>query len=301
MTPGTVHDLGYKRYLGGRRAQSTRWTVIARQTAAYSWTTWWRFKVPLALAVINTAVFVVLLTALDGLGIRDGLSRFLDAAPEDALIALSYGGGFGWYCKAAFIVTMTVGARAVAGDIQSGAFVFYFSRPVRPIDYVVGKIAGLFVLLSLFFVGGPLILALVRLGLYGDLGEILASIAVIPKVLIIGVLAALAYATVPLGISALVRTRRHALALWAAYYVIVGGIISAIGVHLVPWVGALDLATAVSSLAFRWLEVGDIRGRIGNIPAGLAATSLVIHVAAATAILYWRVNTEKHAGVGGAS
>ena len=51
---GTIHDLGYKRYVGARLAASTRWIVVMKNQIAYAWKTWWRYKSALGLAVIVT-------------------------------------------------------------------------------------------------------------------------------------------------------------------------------------------------------------------------------------------------------
>src|SRR5439155_19906207 len=57
----TIYDLGYKRYLGTRRSQATRWQVIARQQIAYAWAKWWRLKLYLGIAAIITAIFAAIL------------------------------------------------------------------------------------------------------------------------------------------------------------------------------------------------------------------------------------------------
>jgi len=76
-----------------------------------------------------------------------------------------------WYCPIGFITSLFVCASTVAGDVQSGAFTFYFARSVRPRDYVIGKLAGLTILLSLIMLAGPFLLAAVRLALSDDLSR----------------------------------------------------------------------------------------------------------------------------------
>src|SRR5262249_8293976 len=53
---GTIHDIGYKRYVGTRRSVATRWRVIMRNQVAMGWKKWWRYKMPLFGAVI--ALFI---------------------------------------------------------------------------------------------------------------------------------------------------------------------------------------------------------------------------------------------------
>jgi hypothetical protein len=291
---GTIHDLGYKRYVGTRRPQSTRWRVIARNQIAMAWKGFWKFKLPLFFAAANTFVWTALLTT-------GALTQFIREltrqSPEEMYIALSYS-WFGWYCNAAFIASMTVGAGVIASDIKSGAFTFYFARPVRPIDYVLGKLAGMFALFALIFLAGPLILVGVRLGMYGSIGDVVSNLDAIAKILFIGTLGALAYAAIPLAFSALAPSRRYALALWVAYYWVIGTIVSAIGLRTSPIMASLDLPTAIRSLAFDLFDVTLIKGTV-QVSWGYAVFGLSIQIAIALAIVFYRVREAEEAGVGG--
>src|SRR5262249_24093632 len=128
-----------------------------------------------------------------------------------------------WYTRAAFLLSLTIGSSVIARDIQSGAFTFYFARSVRPRDYVLGKLAGMFAVNAAIMLAGPLVLALARLGLSDSIDDLVTLLPIVPKAIAIGLLGTLAFAAVPLAFSALIPNPRHALALWAAYYLIVGG------------------------------------------------------------------------------
>jgi hypothetical protein len=293
VAKGTVHDLGYKRYVGTRRPQSTRWRVIARNVMRHGWKGFWRFKLPLFIALGNTVGF--------GIAISNdwmmGLGRKVMAAPEDLLLFLSYS-NFGSYCRAAFICTLLTASMSIASDTQSGAFSFYFARPVRTLDYVLGKIAGHFVLLSILLVGAPLILAGIRLGMYGDGEAALGHIDLLGKVIVMGVLAALAFASVPLAISAIVPNRRYALALWATYYIVIGNIVSFMTFRQAPVLAMLDIPTAVNTMAVHFFEVQGIwRGDVPSLES--AIVGLLLQPVAAIAILYVTVARARASGVGG--
>ena len=294
---GTIHDLGYKRYVGTRRPQSTRWRVIARNQASTTWRTFFRFKAWLILAAANTAAFVILLTLEQVRSAFQRMREFTAESPETLIVALS----FNFLPMFAFIATLTASASVIAGDKQSGAFTFYFARPVRPIDYVVGKVVGMFAMFALIFVAGPVIIAGVRVGMSGSASEVLANLDVIGRVLVAGVLAALAYAAVPLAISSLVPTKRYALALWATYYLVVGNIATVIGYKTgAPWISALNIPDAVRSLAFGILDIRVLKNdELIGLP--YAAAGLVAHATAAIAIVYLRLRSERHSGIGGAS
>lgn len=301
MTPaprptGTIHDLGYKRYRGTRRSSGTRWRVIARHQIAIGWKTWWRFKAALGFAVITACVaggFIMFASdRKSSLGRAQFFAqRVIDTALPESII---------WFCRAGFVVSLTIGATVVASDMQSGAFTFYFARSVRPRDYVLGKLVGLCALVACIVLAGPLVLAGLRLGVSESTDQLVDLLAVLPKTLAIGAIATVTYAAVPLGFSALLPNRRHALALWAAYYLIFGAMAYALAHVASPSLGALDLPRAVQAVAFHLFDL-QFSGKDPPIPLDAAIGSLSAHVALALAIVGVQVARAQRAGVGGSS
>jgi hypothetical protein len=307
MSAGQIHDLGYKRYAGSRRSMGSRWIVIMRHQIATAWKGWWRFKVWLIAGVIATAVSGDILyvssgnlfRAIGGLG-----GQAIKVA--DAILPIS----MAWYSPIGFLVSLTVSTTVVAGDVQSGALTFYFARSMRPRDYVIGKLAGLGVLLSLIMLAGPLVLAGVRLGLSDDRHQLFELLPVAYKALVLGVLGTLTYAAVPLGFSALIANRRYAMALWAAYYLVIGWMAQGIGYFTSPVIAALDLGEALKSISGNLFEV-QLTGRGLPLPfLGLArstqATSTALisilgHAAIAISLVLWRVRNAQQTGMGGSS
>lgn len=302
VAPGTgaIHDLGYKRYVGTRRPPSTRWRVICRHQMAHAWKTWWRYKAAVGGAVIATFVWGGLMYFLSNKAFR-GMGRVgaLMVTYTDAALPMS----MEWYCRIAFYLSLTIGAAAIAGDVQSGAFTFYFARSVRPRDYVLGKLVGFAVLVGSLCVLGPLVLALVRLGVCDTLDEAVGHLILVPKAIAIGALATLAYATVPLGFSALLPNRRYALAAWAAYYMVFGTIAQYFGFISNSSIAVLDLPTAVTTVAYQLFDIVPLWGRREHwgVPTRAALASIGIHAAVAIAIVWYRVIKDQKAGIGGAS
>ena len=298
MSAGQIHDLGYKRYVGSRRSLGTRWTVIMRDQVAGAWKTWWRFKIWLIAASLATAVSAGVLYFLSGKMFRlftGGNGQAIHIA--DGILPFSTA----VYCKVGFIISLTISAAVIAGDVQSGAFTFYFARSLRPRDYVIGKIIGLSIVLSLVMLGGPLVLAGVRLGLAEGQDDLIALLPILAKAIALGVLGTLIYAVVPLGFSALVSSRTYALAIWAAYYMLIGSLAQGLGFITHPAVAALDLPTALGAVARDLFEVHLNRSIDFEIPVGIALASILVHVAAATGVMLWRVRTAQLRGVGGSS
>jgi hypothetical protein len=297
MSTGQIHDLGYKRYVGTRRSIGTRWTVIMRHQIATAWKGWWRYKPWLIAALLATAVSGGVLYFLSGKmfrmigGIGGQAIKF-----ADGILPIS----MAWYCPIGFIVSLTVGATMIAGDVQTGAFTFYFARSVRPRDYVIGKLVGVGALLSLIMLGGPLVLAGVRLGLSEDLDQLIEFLPIVYKALVIGALGTLVYAVVPLGFSALITNRRYAMALWAAYYVVVGSMAGGIAFVTRPAIAAIDLGAALKTVSLNLFDV-QASGRSLAIPISVALISIFAHAAVAVGVMFWRVRNAQQTGVGGSS
>jgi hypothetical protein len=297
MSAGQIHDLGYKRYLGTRRSMGTRWTVIMRHQLATAWKTWWRYKVWLVAALMATAIAAGFLYLASGKIFRmiGGLSGQVIKF-SDGILPLSTI----WYCKIGFIVSLTISSTVVAGDVQSGAFTFYFARSLRPRDYVLGKLVGLGALLALVMLAGPLVLAGLRLGLSDDLAQLIELAPIAYKALAIGVLGTLVYAAVPLGFSALIANRRYAMALWAAYYLLIGSMAQGLGFVTTPAIAAIDLSAALNAVSLNLFDL-HLSGRDAAIPTSAALISILGHAAIAIGLTSWRVRSAQQTGVGGSS
>ncbi len=302
MSQGTIHDLGYKRYAGTRRSTGTRWRVVMRQQIASAWKTWFRYKAWVGFAVITTCVagmLMYLATYVPNLHVLSdvlvgGHGKHIELADVPLPNAIA------WYCRGAFLCTLTLGIGVIANDMRSGAFTFYFSRSLRPTDYVLGKLAGLGFVMATITMAGPVLLAIMRLTLATSTDELWHLLPLIPKALAVGALTTLTYAAVPLAFSALLSHRGYALAAWAAYYVIAGEI-AADGFSSTPAISAFDLPTAIRGVAFWLFDVEPIRGTAELAPIGACVISLAIQIGAALAIAYYMVRRASDSGVGGAT
>ena len=295
---GTIHDLGYKRYAGTRLAASTRWLVVMKNHVSHAWKTWWRFKSSLGLAVIVTVIaggvmFLLQDRAVKGVVLPSGIAATL----TDGALPRS----IQWYSRVAFLVSLTIGARVVAGDMQSGAFTFYFARSVRPRDYVFGKVVGQLALVAMIYMAGPLMLAIARLGLADSTDNLIELLPVIPKALAIGALGTLAFACVPLGFSALVQNPRYAMAMWASYYLIVGGMAWVLSRVTDSGVAALDIAASLDRVAFWLFDLELVWGRAKRIDPYVALASLLAHAGIAVMLVVWQVRRAHLRGIGGAA
>ena len=300
MSTGFIHDLGYKRYLGTRRPQSTRWRVIVRNQIGTAWKTWWRFKMPLAWSVIAMIVaggFIYIARDVVDFTHGGGRWRGILGDPLDGIPPLVTP----WLCRAGLLFGLTVASGTIAADKQVGAFTFYFSRPVRPIDYVLGKAGGVFVMQALLIAAPLFALTAFRVGLSRDTGELLDSLPLLGAALATGVAGAAVFTAVPIGLSSLVARRRNAIALWAVWYLLIGSMFVGIGIATkIPELGILDPLTVVDSIALHTFHAHLLPGLLGRpmplLPAIIAAVGLT---AAGLGIAWSSVTADAHAGVGG--
>jgi len=168
-----IHDLGYKRYIGTRRSVATRWMVIMRHQIATGRKKWWRYWLPLGMAVITLCIAGGLMyfstnTIVKSIGGANGSNLMVKMA--DAVVPLS----FKFFCAAGFILSLTLGSTVIASDTQSGAFTFYFVRSIRPRDYMIGKLAGYGFLVATIVLVCPLVLVGLRLGLCQSTDELVS-------------------------------------------------------------------------------------------------------------------------------
>lgn len=297
-----IHDLGYQRYLGARRPQSSRWRSIVVNQLATAWRGFWRMKAWVIASAMTTAVFAILMY-VGRQEVFEALSTRMTGSPLtmiDALLPFA----FEFYTWFGFVLSVSVAAAVVPRDLAVGAFEFYFSRPVRPIDYVIGKLVGLTLVMAAVMVAGPVVLALYRVGI-ADAGQVIATLPVVGKALLIGALSAATYAVLPLACGALVGKPRNAIAIWAALYLIAGPVIDSLAGGLGrPALAALSPKVAVESLAYGLFDVSPVASTIldrGGVtaPGWAGGAALVGYVVLGTALTWWRVVRAEQAGLGG--
>lgn len=295
-TAAAIHDLGYKRYLGTRRPQSSRWRVLVKNSVSTAWRGWWRMKIWVIGCIVTTGIFGVLIYVSRDRRMEELVRRGLSMSWSDVLVPMSLR-VFPWM---AFILAATTAAGAVARDMRAGAFEFYFSRPVRPIDYLLGKAVGFTLVLATALAAGPLVLSLFRVGLSRDLDEVLPALALVPRMLLIGAVGSVAHALVALAFSSLSPRPLVTTSIWVAFYLLFAGLAEGLARALdVPDLSALSLPRAVEGFAFGLYQI-KVPG-LNHITPSLAASyiSLLGYSLAGLAVLHLRIRQAERAGMGG--
>jgi hypothetical protein len=298
-----IYTLGYERYQGPRRDLGTRFWIIARAVIRQAWKSTWGVKLPLVITakvVVGGAVAMWLLrhelVDMARMAAAEFGAQSVLPVPEAALyMSVSV------FSFLAFVLTTTVACRAIADDLRMGSFQFYFSRPLRVSDYVVGKLAGVLVVIGMPMLGGPVILALVRLLFARGAADAWAHADVLPRALAVGLVGTLAYAIVGLALGALVGRRVWAQAGFAIYYLIIGNLIELAAMKTgEPLLALLSIEANLTSLGVALLGA-PLPPRGVLPPAWAAATFTAVLVGLGLWIIGWRIRHAETAALGGSS
>jgi hypothetical protein len=298
-TAAAIHDLGYKRYLGSRRPQSTRWRVLVKNTLSTSWRGWWRMKAWVIGCAITTFGFGVPIFIAHDKVFEELMKSGLATRWADELLLTSFR-VFGWL---AFILCATTSAGAVARDLRAGAFEFYFSRPVRTVDYALGKVVGSVLVAGTALLAGPLLLGLFRVGLSRSLDDVPHGLSLVPRIALVGVVGAIAYGSLALAFSSLSTRPRITVAMWCGFYILFGVVIEGIALALrMPDLAALSLPRAMFGFGAGLFEAGpSILPGFHDNPPGLvpSCAALAGYALLGLVVLQIRVKLAERAGLGG--
>ncbi len=140
-----VYERIWRRYGGRLTPVGRRWTVITRYALAEAFSSrfFTAFYVLCLLPTVAGAITVYLssntelLASVQGL---DGFVRWLTAVFVEWL--------FIWQAIGAYLVVVIVAPGLIARDVSNSALSVILARPISRTQYVIGKIAALFVVLS---------------------------------------------------------------------------------------------------------------------------------------------------------
>lgn len=289
---GVIHDLGYQPYQGPRRARARRFLVISRNLVSVAWRSRavrWSFIV----AGIVTIVAAVVMYFMRHELAQQLRTRGAPLPRPDAVIFHANN----FFSFIGFILAAVVGCGAVADDLQLGAFQFYFARPIRPRDYVAGKLLGLFVVVGLPLVGGPFLLSVFRVLIAADAADAVRALPTVPRALALGVVGAAVIGLPAVGLGAWLRRRRLTQAVFAIYYVVAAPMAVGLAEGLrVRW---LKLLSASADLERVGRALFGIDPAPNDPPAWAALLAAAALVAVAYLVVHRRVSRAETAGLGG--
>lgn len=220
----SIRDIGYRPYDGPREPHRRRYLVLVTQALARAWGVR-MVKLTLLGAlfpmVVFGAVMVIKLKAIQIAGEHGGGMLRIQGAPGDLLedpAELVFSCFFWSQLWFSLALSLRVAAPAVAEDIRTGAFQFYFSRPVSRVHYLVGKVGPTALLVAMISAGPALLLSGLRLVLAQSGAEAAQHLWLVPRVLLAAPVFALFFSLVPAALGSLTRRSGTAQGLWAAIF-----------------------------------------------------------------------------------
>ncbi|NIQ07113.1 MAG: ABC transporter permease subunit [Candidatus Korarchaeota archaeon] len=107
------------------------------------------------------------------------------------------------------LLTSVAASDLIAQDLQSNSFALYFSRPLRPGDYILGKFSGLFSILALFCLIPLLTLGVAMIGTQSSTNYI-ASLEILGRTILAGFFVSMVFIPYGLMVSSLTENETYA-------------------------------------------------------------------------------------------
>jgi len=238
-----IHDQGYRRYGGGRRAFGTAWWVIARQQMR---------------TMLSQKRFVILLlfawTPFVGRVVQIYFTLNFQQFPALQTMAELFRGFLDFQALLVFLL-IVLAAGAIADDRRANALQVYLSKPITRVEYIVGK---LFAPLA-FALGITLLPALLLLTVYvafsGSLTFVVQNLYLLPAIVLYSLTLALLGTFTMLALSSLTKSRRFTALTFTGAFFFTAAMYQALrritGSQLWALLSPRDLLDVIGDAAFR--------------------------------------------------
>jgi ABC-2 type transport system permease protein len=295
-----LHSTGYKHWEGERLGIWRRRGVIARQgLSACFQTKWMRYIVSLCWAAsllqIALLFFMGQLLVRDGLMVRwlanlnpqlqsigNALTGWLHEHPE-ASVPTTYNLLFFYFSSNLLVLTLIAIALAIphliTRDLSSNAIIVYSSKAVTRFDYLMGKFATVFALMTLTWLG-PVCAAWFAGNLLStEWSFFWHSRAVLGNALLYLISSMVILSILALGVSAAADRARSTVTLWIALWLL-GSALVPLGAQTKPWLKYFSFRFNLDQISLAVFQLqNDFKMLEENIPlfnqisAGMKRTS----------------------------
>ena len=198
-----IHDQGYRRYIGRRRAHGRTWWVIARREMLASV----KSRRFLAILLVSWLPFVVR-------AIQLYLSANIEQASFLAATAQTFREFLDQQSIFVFLVTIAM-AGAIADDRRANALQVYLSKPLTRVEYVAGKLASVLVFVMAVTFAPAIILLLLQVMFAGSVAFVRDNVYLLPAITLFSIVQALLASFAILALSALSKSRRFVSIMYA--------------------------------------------------------------------------------------
>ncbi len=239
-----IHDQSYRHYHGGRAMPGRSWMVIARAGIKEII----RKRIFLGLLLLGwmqffgRSIILYFSTNIQQLAL-------LGPTPSTFRDFLEYQG------FVVFVITVYVGAGLIANDRRANALQIYLSKPLMRSEYIAGKLAVLFVFLTMVTLAPALMLLLVQVILAGSFSFLMKNLFLIPAITVSALLQVLLASITMLALSSLSKSARFVAIMYVGilfFTKAIFGVLYAItGTSAASWISLGDSLAQVVDVIFR--------------------------------------------------
>jgi len=228
-----ILDQGYQHWNGRLGARAPRWWAITRQGVKVQLKNRW--VVMTLVGALIPALGLVAFLALWGLFeqksailtpllfLFQNLPEELRAGPKgyrSAVWTISFSTFLEFQIFASMMLTLLVGPDLISQDLRFNALPLYFSKPLRRVDYFIGKL-GIIAAFLLAVTLAPAVLAyVVGLGFSLDPATLRDTWRVLAASTAFSLIVAASAGLLMLAFSSLSRNSRHVTALWVGLWMV---------------------------------------------------------------------------------
>ncbi|MFC1755052.1 ABC transporter permease [Thermoproteota archaeon] len=181
------------------------------------------------------------------------------------------------------LIAAIVSSDLISQDLSNSSFVLYFSRPIRPLDYLIGKMMGGFTIMSLFCLIPIIIYGTVVIGTQSG-SEYLESLEVLGRAAFAGILTSIFFLGLGTMLSSVTKSRSYAgVGTFVSFFVLslISGMFQGIDVN---W----RLVNPLELLQFSYGMIFDV-GLPDDINLNIYWTILLSILIIPPVIAYWRI------------
>jgi ABC-2 type transport system permease protein len=275
-----IFDQGYRHWEGKLSGHAWRWLTITRYgVRAHMKNRWTRVVTLFALVpALTLGVFLViwglveqksslvapLLPLFQGILGPEGLEG--PKAFRHAIWTIAYQYFFHVQLTFAMILVVLVGPGLISQDLRFNAMPLYFSRPLRRIDYFVGKLGIIGFFLGMVAIVPALIAYVLGISFSLDLSVAWDTARIVMAAVAYGLVIVVSAGTLMLAVSSLSRNSRYVMVAWVGFWLISN---AAMGIligtvhkdwcHLVSYTNNVErIGTALLDTRSAWTQIADV-------------------------------------------
>ena len=228
-----IFDQGYQHWNGRLSGHAWRWLAVTREGVRAQWkkrATRHAVLVAFGPALILSALLIIWGLLEQQSSLLDALRPLLRGLPPEivegpkpyraSFWTMAYHYFFQVQTFFAMLLVLIVGPDLISQDLRFNAIPLYFSRPLRRIDYFVGKLGVIACYLAVVTIGPALAAYLLGLAFSFELSVFRDTARLMAGVLGYGLLIVVSAGTLMLALSSLSRSSRFVGAAWVGVWVV---------------------------------------------------------------------------------